>query len=90
MNLIEIETGIYIDPKLIIELDVKIWAERGKTPTESAIVKMTRNKQNLSTRFHITGLKIKEITSNPSFCLPFKEEKRTERSHITEVHLIYK
>lgn len=90
MNLIEIETGIYIDPKLIIELDVKIWAERGKTPTESAIVKMTRNKQNLSTRFHITGLKIKEITSNPNFILPFKEEKRIENSHVTEVHLIYK
>lgn len=90
MNLIEVETGIYIDPKLIIELDVKIWSERGKTPTESAIVKMKQNKQNLSTRFLITGLKIKEITSNPDFILTLKEEKKKERTHATEVHFIYK
>lgn len=90
MNLIEIETGIYIDPKLIIELDVKIWVDRGKTPIQSAIVKMTPNKQNLSTKFTIEKFKIKEIISNPNFGLSFKEEKRTERGHITEVHLIYK
>lgn len=90
MNLIEIETGIYIDPKLIIELDVKIWVDRGKTQIQSAIVKMTPNEQNLSTKFTIEKFKVKEITSNPNFGLSFKEEKRTERGHITEVHLIYK
>lgn len=90
MNLIEIETGIYIDPKSIVELDVRIWAERDKTPIESAIVKMAPNKRNISTKFYINHSKVKEITSNPNFTLFFKEEKRIEKSHATDVHLIYK
>lgn len=90
MNLIEIEQGIFIDPKFIIKLDVKLWQARYESPSESAVVTMARNEKNLSTRFHITGLKVKEILSNPDFTLTLKEQKENKRTHATEVHLIYK